>query len=608
MDGTVRQIAVVNGLIGHDHLGEFNWDGAWPYWGRATYRTGGWDKLGKFMAMVNKDYNTKLSFHVNLTDVNVGLKDYPETQEFFKKLVETKSIYRRDWNKETNKRDMEPPYVPQDFPTTAAPNAGMDDPVGIFALVNYNNFWDSGLAKTMIDEFYSKLPYAPPVLYVDVFNAAGGNFSTGYPDGPLGGSQKTQIEGAQKIAAYLREKGTDVGMEGDQSATLGKYGTYSWLHAEPGYSKDDYSVIIGAAKGSRAVNQQVLGNTGCFVVSAVGCTPEQIVKVRAHYKELLAGQPITRKMPGLETWHISDRGGDNDEFNMTLGGGGGGDPFRGDWIDLVNNFYLSGIQELYHIGKGNYRTATLTPQGAVHVSQFGVIDPSGKETIVPIMDMLPASIPDWVVNTIKKHGEAMLDTRYSFTYDAPQAGEYKFKVWGGISGHAKGTMNVYANNKLESTSYDIKFPLNPEFKAVDREDFMRPVELCVIQLKKGKNEISVDGGPVYSEWNDGTRSIWQTPTLGTGFKVNNGDVTFAYDYDRMWPDTWSGQKKIYFYSWDGSNRTWKVPQDWADVKKATLFPLTPDGRGKGISIAIKDRSIAPKLLPQVPYVLVPDSL
>jgi hypothetical protein len=37
-----------------------------------------------------------------------------------------------------------------------------------------------------------------------------------------------------------------------------------------------------------------------------------------------------------------------------------------------------------------------------------------------------------------------------------------------------------------------------------------------------------------------------------------------------------------------------------------LYPLTPDGRGEGVPIAIKERAISPSLLPQVPYILVPD--
>ena len=35
------------------------------------------------MQRMSDKYNTKVSFHVNLTDVNVGLKAYPETRAFF---------------------------------------------------------------------------------------------------------------------------------------------------------------------------------------------------------------------------------------------------------------------------------------------------------------------------------------------------------------------------------------------------------------------------------------------------------------------------------------------------------------------------------------------
>jgi len=133
------------------------------------------------------------------------------------------------------------------------------------------------------------------------------------------------------------------------------------------------------------------------------------------------------------------------------------------------------------------------------------------------------------------------------------------------------------------------------------------VDFGTVKLRAGANTITVDSGPISAEWSDGTKAVWSMPGIHKGFKVTNGDMTFAVDYDRMWPDTWSGQKKIYFYSWDGTQRTWKLPADWGDVPRATLYPLTPDGRGKGVPIAIKDRSIAASLLPQVPYILVPET-
>jgi hypothetical protein len=86
--------------------------------------------------------------------------------------------------------------------------------------------------------------------------------------------------------------------------------------------------------------------------------------------------------------------------------------------------------------------------------------------------------------------------------------------------------------------------------------------------------------------------------------VTNGDVTFARDYDRMWPDSWGGQRKIYFFSWDGCSRPWTLPAEWANVGSALLYPLTPDGRGASYQLSITQRTITPRLLPLVPYVLV----
>ena len=37
------------GLIGHDHLGGWNWDGPWPYWDRVTFRAGSWENISAFM-------------------------------------------------------------------------------------------------------------------------------------------------------------------------------------------------------------------------------------------------------------------------------------------------------------------------------------------------------------------------------------------------------------------------------------------------------------------------------------------------------------------------------------------------------------------------------
>jgi hypothetical protein len=105
LDGSVKQVLIMNGIIGHDHPGFCNWDGLWPDWNRVTFRANhDWKYLDDFMLRERDKYNVWPGFHVNVTDVNQGLADYPESQEFFKKLVSTKSIYRRDFNPQTHQR------------------------------------------------------------------------------------------------------------------------------------------------------------------------------------------------------------------------------------------------------------------------------------------------------------------------------------------------------------------------------------------------------------------------------------------------------------------------------------------------------------------------
>ena len=86
-DGSVRQILIANGIIGHNHPGAWNWDGVWPYWNRVTFRGGGdFKTLSRFIIRTRDKNNAFMSFHLNLTDVNIGLRDYPETRDFFNKL------------------------------------------------------------------------------------------------------------------------------------------------------------------------------------------------------------------------------------------------------------------------------------------------------------------------------------------------------------------------------------------------------------------------------------------------------------------------------------------------------------------------------------------
>jgi hypothetical protein len=584
LDGTVPQITISNGLIGHDHPGAWNWDGLWPCWNRATFRAGSFEKLAEFMVRAKRNWNVYTGFHLNLTDVNIGLRDYPESRAFFRKLVETKSIYCRDWNKETNRREGVP-YVPQTIPND--PN-----PVEIFALVNYKRFWDSGLAKQMLDEFYGRLPFAPPVLYVDVLNSTGGNFATGAPDGPLGGSEQTQIEGMQAIADYLHAKGTDLGTEGPRPF-LGKDAQglpragYIWYHGD-GFSADDYSVIAGGA-GIRLAAHHVYGNPGAFNVSPVASTRSGLDKVRAHYAALLAGKPGTKSVAGLATWRIAYREGNvHDEFDIP----GTGDGFRGDWADLVNNFYLATIQELYHIGNRSVRQRS-DSIGAVHLGKYRVSGPGGTVT-VSVPDFAE---PEWRRLGAQKGGELMIETPVTTRVTVSRAGKYALKVHCFVGDRClDARLGIYVNGS-HHRSFDHLRPA---------ERFGYELDAGEIELREGENLIVFDCGAIRASWSDGSEAEWTTPYLHKNFKAWNGDVTFAKDYDRMWPDTWSGRKKIYFFSWDGTSRNWKLPADWSDVPRATLYPLTPDGRGKGVPIAIKERAISPSLLPQVPYILVPD--
>ncbi|MGA2616258.1 MAG: hypothetical protein ABSF26_01535 [Thermoguttaceae bacterium] len=575
LDGSVRQIPIINGIIGHDHPGMCNWDGLWPYWNRVTYRAGDWNRLSAFMRQARDGSNAYPSFHVNLTDVNVGLRDYPESRAFFKKLVETQSIYRREWNPATNSRDRGPPSVPQTIPAK-------EGPVEIFALVNYKRFWESGLARQMIDEFYAKLPYAPPLLYLDVLTLSGGNFATGFPDGPLGGSAATQAAGRKAIVTYLRSKGTEVATEGS-GTMLDIDGTYAWLHGQ-GYSDNDYRRLAGGYFIPYV--EQTFGSMGGFNVSPLASTPAGLASVREHYRCLLAGAKSKKVVPGPATAHVCRRT-QSDAFDIP----GTGDPFRGDWADLANNFYLITIQELYHIGKGNVRTTRNRP-GTAHLRQLTFVPVSGGQRIVvEAASFFPAGSN--VRQEVAKNRDLMLETPLTSSMTLPKGGKYRLSAELFSPGPAG--LNVYVNDRIVATVDPLPKTEGPW---VTRD-------LGETTLAAGRQTVAIDAGPQYAQWSDGTRAVWTTPYLGVGLRVTNGEVTFARDYDRMWPDSWSGRRKIYFFSWDGCARPWRLPADWRAVDTALLYPLTPDGRGDGKPLSITTGTVTPSLLPQVPYVLVP---
>ncbi|HSI85781.1 MAG: glycoside hydrolase family 101 beta sandwich domain-containing protein [Candidatus Methylacidiphilales bacterium] len=597
LDGTVPQVVIVNGLIGHDHTGPWNWDGLWPYLERVTFRAGDFNALSEFMTRAKTNSNVYTTFHVNLTDVNIGLRDYPETQAYFKKLVETKSIYRRDRNPQTNKRDLDPPYVPQEIDRYISNKneKGAADPVPIFALVNYKNYWDSGLARQTIDGLYSKLPYAPPLLYLDVLTLAGGNFATGFPTGELGGSEETQLEGVNAIIDYLRSKGSDLATEGSRPF-LGKNAQgnpragYNWYHGA-GFSNDDYSVISGGAKLALP-SHQVFGSMGANNVSPIACTEQGIQTVRAHYDALLQGKPGTKKLPGLDTWHISRRPSDNkvDEFDIP---GANGDIFRGDWADMINYFYLCVVQENFHIGKRNIRKKVSTT-GVVHIGSYYLSNAgAADEAAVLVADFSK----HYAAKKARDTGFFMLEEPIETKVSVGKAGTYQMRITYRVPGRSQPMLNVYVNGKLAKSMTELPMPKEAQSSA--------EANIGDITLNEGENSIAVDGGPIRASWSDGTRAEWTTPYLRSGFKVYNGDVTYAIDYDRMWPDTWSGQKKIYLYSWDGTARTWKLPEEWRTLKEVTIQQLTPAGRGTATRLEVREGSVTPKLLPQIPYILLP---
>ncbi|HZZ71454.1 MAG TPA: hypothetical protein VFE24_04325 [Pirellulales bacterium] len=578
LDGSIRQIPILNGIIGHDHPGSCNWDGVWPDWNRVTFR-GNHDfkSLAEFMRRVEQNSNVRCSFHLNLTDVNVGLRDYPETRAFFDRLVKAQAIYRRDFNPRTGRFDLGDPKVPDKIPEGKSP-------IEIFALVNYQRFWKSGLAKEMIDQFYDRLPYPPPLLYLDVLNCGGGNFNTGFPDGPLGGSEATQRAGAIALMDYLHSKGSDVGTEGPRPE-FGQRAGYVWLHGE-GFSSDDYRVIAGGSWQLAA--EQTWGNPGAFNLSPAAVSETAIAQLRKHYAALLDGQPGTLPVAGLKTWHLADRSDVHDAYDIP----GTGDSFRGHWADLINDFYLTGIQELYHIGQGDTRVSKTLKTGWVHLGKYTLTAAGGQKSIT-------VSVPDFVTTWqgagARRSGQIMLEVPLVTKAVAPHAGHFAMQLKYKNQHHELASLNVYVNGKLFQSLENVAPTPNDDFGQLDLND---------LELKPGENEIAFDVGPIRARWSDGTVAEWKTPYLRSGFRISNGDLLLAEDFDRMWPDTWSGQKKIYFFSWDGSHREWKLPLSWQTASQVVLHPLTPAGRGPGVELAVRQGMIQPRLKAQIPYIVV----
>lgn len=582
-DGTVRSCIITSGFIGHDES-SCNWDGTWPYIDRPTHRVGHcWETLGKFMMDMRDNHNAWISFHTNITDVNVGLHSYPETRDFFEKMRAAKAMFTRD-GEGCGVALKGAAYVPQRIPfdVVKMPYVSAGDPMDIFAIVNYKNFWDSGLAKEMIDAFFAKLPYPPLMLYLDVLTTTGSNLTAGLPDGLLGGSEATQREGRRNILEYVRTKGSEPGGESPSWWT-----SYNWNHG--GMSANDYSRIeTGWAQGCMAWRgaewQHVHGNQGAYSLDIGG-------KLIAKDMQFTAIEGGGTAMTSIDTAGVKAASSETAEWRTQA--------------QVVEGFYLTAIQELYHMGLGNVRLPggagiqrldehcgrlnidRVDVYSAAHQLLSGMQASDGELTKPCAIAVDNGSTNGKVVTGL----DGSLAGRCKATLDVPATATGDGFVVVRYISPLGGTAEVEINGQSLG---ELQFPATTERPGIF-SDFAIPVRLVA-----GTNTIAFGKGSIYARWSDGTEARWDRH----GFRAANGDVIFGIGYDRMWPDTWSGQKKIYFYSRSGTQRAWKLPCSWRDLKTVTLYPLTPEGRGQGITLAVKDGQVSSNLAPQQPYVIV----
>lgn len=541
LDHAVEHVVILTNAIGADE-GRLPWDGIWPYWQRLTYRIGGgWDELARFMLDMRCQHRAHVSFHVNLTDANSGLRLYPETRAFFARLCEAQALYARPQG-----RDDQPwfglPYVPQTIP------AG--DASDIFALVNYQRFWDSGLAREQIDGLFGRLPYLPPLLYVDVLGPKGWCIHPGYPDGGLGGSRATQLAGIQAIVKYIRDCGSEVA--GESPDRLTEHADppirYSWSHG--GLASNDYSLIgsgygTGAMAGRRGGKaMQVYGNQGGYHLQCGDQAPELI-----------------RNQSWTDALHSPLYDGLRE---------------MGDATDLARQFFLTVAPELYHLGCGAARLPggpgwelLDAAEGRVRLDALTLRGPDGTITVLEAeaATLLGSArvLPDpWASggHTVGDLGEA-LGNGVAFRFDLPAAGTWELFVryaapGGGVLGWQldgepcqrlelpdTGAWHFYGDYRLE------------------------------LPLAAGPHELRLVRERLFAAWSDGARAEW---TLAGGFRAWHGAVVLGQGGDRFWPDTWSGQRRILLYSEAGGERDWTLPEGWAGLPAVQLLPLTAAGR------------------------------
>ena len=250
-------------------------------------------------------------------------------------------------------------------------------------------------------------------------------------------------------------------------------------------------------------------------------------------------------------------------------------PFAATGADLVNNFYLTGIQELYHIGNRSVRRR-MDSIGHVHLGSYTVSGPGGRTT-VSVADFAE---PEWVRGA-RKAGRLMIESPTTTRVAVAQAGKYR------APGHLfpGRTLRQPAAWRVRQRPASSLLRAPPDSGGRQR------------QLRTERRRDRTPGGDKHHclRFRADPRHLERR---------HRGRVDDALSTPRLQGlegrrDVRAGLRphvarhlerpeEVYFFSWEGTSRNWKLPADWGDVPRATLYPLTPDGRGQGVPIAIKE--------------------
>lgn len=500
LDRSVRQVPFLMGAVGVDDTPRASHDGSWPFWNRPTFRVGGsWERLAEFMLQMRERHNTWISFHLNLTDVNRGLDQTPQSRTFRERLRREGCFYTREGGEcgRPLHGRARVPLEPELWPRgeTRMPYVAPKDAEDILAIVNYKRLWDSGIAREMIDEFYAHLPYAPPVIKLDVFTPGGANLFVGYPDGVLGGALASQMEGRRLIANYLESKGSVVNAEGTQDMPSG------WCHG--GMANNDYSRIeTGFGQGGfahrSARRMHVYGDGGGYHVLFEGRYKNRQVERRTDER----GQ-LSWVEGGVGTF-----ASDVDE----------GTRYQGDVRDIVRSFYLTVIQELYHIGRGNTRlpgganTERLDEaHGRAELVSLALLDEQGAlvQELRAQDALMSGSLSLEEVAFVPRHRllrgleHAPLNS-VTWTLKAPRAGRYQALVR--YVSPEGGILGVHLNDiscsplhcpALEKAGYQSHYPWAK----------WGDVSLS-LHLREGDNSLRLSNALCLAVWDDGTLARW----------------------------------------------------------------------------------------------------